>query len=311
MNHVTRFQLLTGLPARLAATLGAAELVAATSALSGPGIGCLLRYDELRIGGRLLPSSIPRVVISLDSPIDARSLCVAWGVERPVAVSGDVRQRNWQIRMAGDELADPYSRRIAVTPIRAGRWEVELRLAGRPAGALPDIVAGASPAYDILERSAEISRIEVNPAAVQAAVIGGGRADARTLLNAMTLLHPVWRSGWEVKPATEFVVVYRGEQPIAGAALEHDERKGQRCSAAKRFCVIPDPDIGYAGSALLDVLEAASLAQGSQRLTLDASVFLHAATIPFLRHGYRVAPIYDGDADAEVWAERELRLVTG
>ena len=311
MNHAMRFQVLAEFPARLAAAIGVAELVAASSVREELGIGRTLRSDQLRVGGRVLPSPIPRVVIGLDPPIDARSLCAAWGIECPVAVSGDVHQRNWQIRIAGEELPDAYHRRIAVTPILVGRWEVELRLASRPAGGLPDVVAGASPAYDILERSADITRIEVTPAAARAAVIGGGHPDAQALIKSMASLHPVWRSGWEVATAAEFVVVYLGEQPIVGAALEYNGHDGQGCSAASRFCVIPDTQVGYAGSALLDVLEAVALGRGSKRLTLDESVFLHTATIPCLRHGYVVAPPYNGDADAKVWAERELRLVTG
>lgn len=121
----------------------------------------------------------------------------------------------------------------------------------------------------------------------------------------MTARHPAWHSGWEVPPNTEFIIVYHGEQPIAGSAIDRDLRGG---SIASRLCVTPDTHIGHAGSALLDVLEAVALGCGSTRLTLDSSVFLHTAAIPYLRHGYVIGPPYDGDADAAVSAERVLRL---
>jgi hypothetical protein len=306
MDHTYRYQELMGLTARLAVAVGAAELVSAFSVRDKLGMVRTLCPAEQRIGTRLLPSPIPRVVIGIDPPVDARALCAAWGIERPVAVSGDVHQRNWQIRNAGDELPDPVNRCIAASPVRVGRWEVELHLTGRPAGPLPAVVAGASPAYDILERSANINRIDVYPAATQAAILSGEHADAQTLLVSMASRYPAWRSGWALAPETEFVVVYRGDRPIAGGAVEHD---GRGTSSASRFCAIPDAQVGYAGSVLLDSLESVALGYGSKRFTLDESVFLHRETIPSDRHGYVVAPPYDGDADVTVWAERDLRLV--
>jgi len=305
LNQAARIQLLTELSARLASAVGATELVAATRMQQGPGIVSKFSSGQLRVGERLLPSAIPRAIIGLDPPIDARSLCAAWGIDCPVAVSGDVHQRSWCIRIAGDALSDPHNRRIAVAPLLVGRWEVDLRLAGRPAGELPGVVAGASPAYNLLEREAGIIRMEVTAAATRAATMTGAHADARALLASMAALYPAWRTGWEASSDSEFVAVYPGTQPVAGAAIKHD---GLGCSTASRFCVIPDPQIGYAGSSLLDVLEAAALDRGSKRLILDGSVFLHTATIPCLRHGYVVAPPYNGDADVAVWAERELVL---
>lgn len=306
MNHATRINLLSELQARLTTAVSAVELSAATRPSENPGIERTLSAIELRVGERLLPSPVPRVTLSLDPPMDARALCAAWRISRPVAVSGDVHQRSWRIHIAGEELPDPYSRRIAVTPITAGRWETALVLTGRPAGALADVVAGASPAYDLLERNAEITRIEVNPAATHTAVITGAHPDARALLESMASRYPVWRAGWAVSADIEFAVVYRGKQPIAGAAIKHDN---QGCSAASRFCVVADTHIGYAGSVLLDVLEAAALSRESKRLTLDDSVFLHEATILYRRHGYAAAPPYNGDAEAPLWVERDITCV--
>jgi hypothetical protein len=305
MDHATRINFLMELQTRLTTAVSAVELIAATRPSELPGIVRTLSASELRVGEGLLPSPIPRVTLSLDSPMDAQALCAAWRISRPVAVSGDVRQRSWRIFIAGEELPDPHSRRIAVTPVTAGRWEVALRLAGRPAGALPDVVAGASPAYDLLDRDAEITRIEVTPAATRLAVVSGAHPDARALLESMASRYPAWRAGWTVSPDIEFAVVYRREHPVAGAALKRD---GHGRSAASRFCVIPDSHIRHAGSALLNVLEAAALDHGSQRLTLDDSVFLHEATIPYRRHGYAVTPAYGGDADAAMWVERDITL---
>lgn len=303
MDYATRINFLTELQARLTTAVSAVELIAATRPSEISGIVRTLSASELRIGERLLPSPVPRVALSLDPPMEARALCAAWCISVPVAVSGDVHQRSWRIRIAGNELPDPYGRRIVVTPVIAGRWEVAPVLAGRPAGALPDVVAGASPAYDLLECNAEITRIEVNPAATHSAAVSGTHPDARELLESMASRYPAWRAGWAASANIEFAVVYRGEQPVAGAAIKHDS---QDCSAASRFCVIPAPDVSYAGSVLLDVLESMALSHGSKRLTLDNSVFLHEATILYRRHGYVAAPPYNGDADAPMWVERDI-----
>ena len=127
---------LTALLPRLAAALtaGAAQ---ATRPPDGAGVGRSFADGWLRIDLRLLADPLPRVRLQLDPPADARALCAAWAIARPVAVSPDVHQHTWQILVAGEELADPYARRIAAEPIRAGRWDVMPYLAAGPGGELP------------------------------------------------------------------------------------------------------------------------------------------------------------------------------
>lgn len=90
------------------------------------------------------------VAVTLVPPVDAAELCRAWGLERPVAVSGDAHQRTWTILLAGDEVPDPHGRRITARRVRAGAFTVDAELTGRPRGPLPEVVFGASPAYDVV-----------------------------------------------------------------------------------------------------------------------------------------------------------------
>jgi hypothetical protein len=303
MGDLERRAFLDGLPARLAGAVGPAELEAATRPSVGSGIERRLEPSLIWAGTDRLPASVPRVVVTVEPPVDARDLCRAWGIERPVATSGDAHQRGWRVDIAGEELPDPFARRIAVRPFTAGRWTVRLDLAGRPAGALPAVVAGASPAYDVLERGGEIRRLEISPTAQHSAVVRGDHPDARALLDTMAARHPAWHSGWSVPPDADVGVVYDGDGPITGAAIGD---AGGGTFLASRLCVAPDRPLGHAGSTLLDLLEAVVLARGGARLRLDDSAFLHAAAIPYPRHGYVVGPPYDGDADTVTWAERDL-----
>ena len=126
--------------------------------------------------------------------------------------------------------------------------------------------------------------------------------DVVGLLAARRATYPHWASGWGLGDEAEFVVVYEGGRPAAGAAIRHGP---DGISTASRLCGTGGPD-GTAGSALLDALEAISLDAGSTRLRLDSSAFLDDASIPWQRHGYVAGPPYDGNADVEVWAERTL-----
>ena len=308
MDAMARLQHLADLPGRLAAAVGARELVEATRPPDGLGITQALEPADVWVGSDRLPSPIPRVVLDVDPPIDARALCEAWGIARPVAVSGDVHQRRWQVLLAGEDLGDPYQRRIAARTFATGRWDVHLHLAARPSGDLPRVVAGASPAYDVLERAGQIRRLEVSPSAHRSGVVRADHADARALLDAMAAFHPAWRPGWGVRPDADFVVVYDGERPIAGAEIG-DEGRGT--FTASRLCVAPNSPTDDAGSALLDLLEAVALDRGGDRLCLDGSVFLQSSAVPCRRHGYVGAPPYDGDADDSVWAERDIRWKPG
>ncbi len=308
MDAPARLQYLADLPARLAAAVGAGELIEATRPPEVLGITRALEPADVWVGADRLPAPIPRVVLDIDPPIDARALCQAWGIARPVAVSSDVHQRRWQIFVAGEDLPDPYQRRIATRTFASGRWDIHLHLATRPSGDLPGEVAGASPAYDVLERGGEIRRIEVSPSARRSKVVRADHADARALLDAMAGLNPAWPPGCEARPDADFVVIYDGEKPAAGAEIGDD---GQGTFTASRLCVSPDPHAGDAASALLDLLEAVALERGGDRLCLDGSAFLQSSHVPYLRHGYVVAPPYAGDADDSVWAERDIRWKSG
>lgn len=272
------------LPALLAEVVSPAELDAVTG-----GFARSVHAGQLRIDDRLVPGGPPQIALTPDAPLDARELCSAWGMRRPVAVSPDVHQSTWAVLVAGDELPDPHGRRIASAPFTAGRWQIVPYLAQRPAGGLPGVASGASPAYDIRERGGLVTSIEVRP--VTHTVATG--SDPEPLLTAMQATYPVWRGGWRIDPQATFVTVDDG----AGAALTCAD---DGIAYAAQICLVRK-DLG---PALLDALEAVARTSGSARLRLDSSAFLHS--LPHDRYGYVVGPPYDGDADVEVWAEKDL-----
>lgn len=100
-------------------------------------------------------------VLTFPAPILAGALCSALGWARPYALSGDVAQRHWHIQLWAADLADPYGQRIATRRPEAGVWSVTARLTGRPAGPLPGVVSGASPAYDLALYAASVAALEV------------------------------------------------------------------------------------------------------------------------------------------------------
>ncbi len=121
----------------------------------------------LRTTGAYDPGAAPPGVIArregfrLEQPFDARRLAELWGMARPIAVSTDVHQRSWWLFARGRDLEDPYAHRVAAEPVVAGALTLHARLTGRPPGPLPDLVAGASPAYDVLEVGGLIDLVEV------------------------------------------------------------------------------------------------------------------------------------------------------
>ena len=240
------------------------------------------------------------MALELGTPVDARELCEAWAIARPVAVSPDVHQRTWSILEAGVQLPDPHGKRIASDPITAGRWRIVPKLGARPAGALPDVVSGASPAYDVGERGGEVTSIEIAPTEHIACTREPGHADAQRLLDSMRSVYAAWRGGWNVDLAATFVVIYDEKAPVAGAAVI--DRGELAC--ASELSVARGGD-GF-GIALLDALEALARDRGAARLRLDSSAFLFGDELPLARYGYEVGPPYDGDADVDVWAEKEL-----
>jgi hypothetical protein len=99
----------------------------------------------------------------LDPPFDVRVLAVHWGVTQPIAVSTDVMQRSWYLFQRGAELPDDYATRVAAEPVAAaGGKRLRARLTGRPDGPLPELVAGASPAYDLTEVGGQVDLVELS-----------------------------------------------------------------------------------------------------------------------------------------------------
>jgi hypothetical protein len=99
----------------------------------------------------------------LEPPFDVRALAVHWGVTQPIAVSTDVRQQSWYLFQRGAELPDEYATRVAAEPVTAaGGRTLRARLTGRPDGPLPDVVAGASPAYDLELVGGLVGLIEIS-----------------------------------------------------------------------------------------------------------------------------------------------------
>jgi hypothetical protein len=139
-----------------------------------------------------------------------------------------------------------------------------------------------------------VRRVELVPAAHPHAV---------ELLAARRAAYPHWAAGWHVGGGDEFLVVYEGAIPAAGAAIRHGS---DGISRASRLCATAGPADAGAGAALLRALEALALGAGSTRLRVDSSAFLTDAHIPWQQHGYRSGPPYEGDPDVEMWAERSL-----
>lgn len=104
------------------------------------------------------------VTLSFSAPIPAGTLCTAMAWTRPYAVSGDVSQRRWHIRLWASDLADPYGPRIHTVLPTIGVWSISAWLTDRPAGELPGVAAGASPAYDLTTYPAEVAALELRHA---------------------------------------------------------------------------------------------------------------------------------------------------
>jgi hypothetical protein len=98
-------------------------------------------------------------VLAFAPPIEARELARRLGWARPYAVSGDVHQQSWQLQLYVKPLPDPHNPRIATTSPRLGSWVARPELDGRPAGDVPRVVSGASPAYDLEQRQAKVVRV--------------------------------------------------------------------------------------------------------------------------------------------------------
>ncbi len=99
--------------------------------------------------------------LELAAPLPARAVVAAFGLSRPYAVAGDAHQEDWTVGLWVADLESRWSSGIAVHTPHIGAWAVEMKLAGRPAGPLPRIVAGSSPAYDLETVEAAVVALRV------------------------------------------------------------------------------------------------------------------------------------------------------
>jgi hypothetical protein len=153
---------LGGLPAALGSAATAAQLRAAAKPPPHAGLSYAERPQQTwGADGRLVPADAPRITLGVDPPADAHELASVWGIERPVAVSGDVHQQLWWLLVGGDAIPDEHGPRIVASDLTAGRWRLRARLSARPEGPLPGVAAGASPAYDVTERGGDVVELEI------------------------------------------------------------------------------------------------------------------------------------------------------
>lgn len=80
---------------------------------------------------------------------------LGWGAG--YLVSGDVTQRSWHFVLSAGQIAPE---RIGVETPHIGAWDVRIIADARPAGPLPPLVGGASPAYDAMRYPASAVAIE-------------------------------------------------------------------------------------------------------------------------------------------------------
>lgn len=126
----------------------AVDVAGVTQALAAPPAGITVAHD----------AKATRWTITLATPLDSAIALKAWGWQRTHAVSGDVHQRTFSIRIATEVLSPD---RIATRSPNAGRWTLRPILAARPAGKLPGLRAGASPAYPLPQYASQLARIEI------------------------------------------------------------------------------------------------------------------------------------------------------
>lgn len=116
--------------------------------------------------GALLAKAPPTIKVSGTGPWtltlparDTKAALAAWNWKDVYAVSGDVHQRRFDIRKSTGAVGP---KRIATIDPHVGRWTVSVTLVARPAGALPPLVAGASPAYPLPQYASTFDHIEIS-----------------------------------------------------------------------------------------------------------------------------------------------------
>lgn len=259
----------------------------------------------MRLGGRVIRSPLPRVTFRFDGGVDAAAIADVLAIEEPIAVSGDVHQTRWHMAVAGSAVDDPYGRRFVAEDVVVGCWALVAQLDGRPPGEVPEVRAGASPAYDLRKRGAVVVSLAVERVTPQGRLTTAGHPAAVGLLDAARAQNPYARPGWGPAADCPFVVIEAGDSPVAGSALMVD----RVASRAYASALVVDPGAvapDVAAVDLIDVLEAVAIDNGADSLRLDGTSFLCAVPLGLAERGYTVGPPYDGDSDVEVWAERGL-----
>ena len=107
-----------------------------------------------------------RYTLRFRQPIPAERLVAAMGWTRAYAVSSDVHQETWGIVLWKSDVAEDGNfsgPRIGIQDPHVGAWAFMPSLADRPAGPLPKLAAGASPAYDLTAYSAQVTTVEIEP----------------------------------------------------------------------------------------------------------------------------------------------------
>lgn len=99
--------------------------------------------------------------ISLRSPISAKTFSQILGWNSPYLVSPDVHQHTWEIQIPKDPLGKVEDNRITTMYPTIGTWLVRATAEARPSGDLPEIVAGASPAYSLGNYDAGITSVRL------------------------------------------------------------------------------------------------------------------------------------------------------
>lgn len=95
-------------------------------------------------------------IMSFNKPLPADKFCNAMGWRGCYGVSTDVHQNLWWVMIWNSDIKAQYGKRISVNSPQIDDLTVSVGLSGRPKGKLPNVVAGASPAYDLSIYPAEV-----------------------------------------------------------------------------------------------------------------------------------------------------------
>jgi Tfp pilus assembly protein PilF len=101
------------------------------------------------------------VEIVLKKPCSARTFSRVIGWHSPYLVSPDVHQTLWEIQVPRDSLGEVKDSRIATTYPKIGTWLIRAAVQSRPQGDLPDVTAGAAPAYSLGAYDSGIIKIDL------------------------------------------------------------------------------------------------------------------------------------------------------